>query len=108
MKVRVVKTASKARAVQVMPYGNNKRRILHHLGSAHSDEELNNLMMLAEEWIKIIFTAQEGTSKEKCRDKAGLPESGFHFYGGPVFVRGILQNCKMNLHIKNSLIATCY
>ena len=52
MKIRVVKTASKALAVQVVHYRNNKRIILQHLGSAHSDQELNDLMLLAEEWIK--------------------------------------------------------
>jgi transposase len=52
MKIRVVKTASKALAVQVVHYRNNKRLILQHLGSAHSDQELNDLMLLAEEWIK--------------------------------------------------------
>ncbi len=52
MKIRVVTTASKARAVQVIRYHNNKRIILHHLGSAHTDEELGELMLLAEEWIR--------------------------------------------------------
>jgi transposase len=52
MKIRVVKTASKAQAVQVVQYRNNKRIILQHLGSAHSGQELNDLMLLAEEWIK--------------------------------------------------------
>lgn len=52
MKVRVVKTASKANAVQVVRYQNNKRVILQHIGSAHNDEELNELILIAEEWIK--------------------------------------------------------
>jgi len=52
MKVRVVKTASKAKAVQVVRYQNNKRIVLHHIGSAHTAEALNDLMALAEEWIK--------------------------------------------------------
>lgn len=52
MKVRVVKTASNANAVQVVSYQNNKRRVLRHIGSAHSEAELNNLKLLAEEWIK--------------------------------------------------------
>lgn len=52
MKIRVVKTASKARAVQVVRYQNNKRIVLHHIGSAHTEEALNDLMILAEEWIK--------------------------------------------------------
>lgn len=52
MRIRVVKTASYARAVQIVRYQNNKRVILHHLGSAHSDAEFEHLVMKAEEWIK--------------------------------------------------------
>lgn len=52
MKVRVVSTASKAKAVQVVNYNNYKRVILKHIGSAHSKEELEDLMLAAEEWIK--------------------------------------------------------
>jgi len=52
MKIRIVKTASKAMAVQVVSYRNNKRIILQHIGSAHTEEALNELMTLAEEWIK--------------------------------------------------------
>jgi hypothetical protein len=52
MKIRVVKTASKARAVQVIRYQNRKRIVIHHLGSAHTEEALNELILLAEEWIK--------------------------------------------------------
>lgn len=52
MKIRVVKTASKAKAVQVVQYQNNKRVILQHIGSAHTEEALNELLLMAEEWIK--------------------------------------------------------
>jgi transposase len=52
MKIRVVKTASKAKAVQVVRYQANKRKVLHHVGSAHNEEDLGNLMILAEEWVK--------------------------------------------------------
>ena len=52
MKIRVVITASKARAVQVVRYQNNKRLVLHHVGSAHSDSEFEVLMLSAQEWIK--------------------------------------------------------
>lgn len=49
MKIRIVKTASKAKAVQVIRYQNNKRIILHHIGSAYSEEALNDLLILTEE-----------------------------------------------------------
>ena len=52
MKIRVVKTASKARAVQVVRYQNNKRIVLQHIGSAHNDTDLEELIVVAEEWIK--------------------------------------------------------
>lgn len=52
MKIRVVKTASNAKAVQVVRYQNNKRIVLQHIGSAHTEEALSDLMILAEEWIK--------------------------------------------------------
>jgi hypothetical protein len=52
MKIRVVKTASKASAVQVVRYQNNRRIVLHHVGSAHSESELADLMVAAQEWIK--------------------------------------------------------
>lgn len=57
MKIRIVKTASKAKAVQIVRYQNNKRTILQHIGSAHTQTELDELMLLAEEWIK-DFTKQ--------------------------------------------------
>jgi hypothetical protein len=52
MRIRVVRTASKAKAVQVVSYKNTKRIVLKHIGSAHSEEALDELMFLAEEWIK--------------------------------------------------------
>jgi transposase len=52
VKVRIVKTASGASAVQVVHYYNNKRRIIKHVGSAHTDADLKELLIYAEEWIK--------------------------------------------------------
>ena len=52
MKIRIIKTASNAKAVQIVSYKNNKRIVLQHIGSAHTDETLNDLKILAEEWIK--------------------------------------------------------
>jgi len=39
----------------VIRYQNNKRVVLQHIGSAHTEEALSDLMILAEEWIKIIL-----------------------------------------------------
>ncbi len=52
MKIRVIKTSSHASAVQVVRYQNNKRIVLHHFGSAHTEEALNDLKVMAQEWIK--------------------------------------------------------
>lgn len=52
MKIRVVKTASNAKAVQVVRYRNNRRMVMHHVGSAHTQEALDDLILLAEQWIK--------------------------------------------------------
>jgi hypothetical protein len=52
MKMMGVKTDSKARVVQVIRYQDNKRIVLYHIGMAHTGEALNDLMIMAEEWIK--------------------------------------------------------
>lgn len=52
MKIRVVKTASRAQAVQVVQYQNNQRIVLQHIGSGHTQERVDELLLLAQEWIK--------------------------------------------------------
>src|SRR5574344_2239074 len=52
MKIRIITTASNAKAVQIVRYQNNKRIVLQHIGSAHTEEALDELKILAEEWIK--------------------------------------------------------
>jgi len=53
LKIRVVKIEFKARAVQaVLWYHNNKRVIVKHFGLCHSDEELEEMLYFAMEWIK--------------------------------------------------------
>ena len=54
MKIRVVKTASNAKAVQVVRYQENKRIIMKHIGSSHTKEGVDELKLLAEEWMKSI------------------------------------------------------
>jgi hypothetical protein len=50
-KVRTVKTASGATAVQVVEYFNNKRKVVFHLGSASSADDLLVLKDAALKWI---------------------------------------------------------
>lgn len=52
LKIRVVKTASSARAVQAVSYQNNKRIIIKHFGSFYTDEEVKAMLHSAKEWIK--------------------------------------------------------
>lgn len=52
MKMLIVRTASQAKAVQIVRYQNNKRIILQHIGSAHIEAELDGLIIIAEEWMK--------------------------------------------------------
>jgi len=51
LRIRVVKTGSGARAVQVVYYRNRKRVIFKHIGSANSDSELESLNLVARDVI---------------------------------------------------------
>lgn len=57
LKVRIVKTSSSAKAVQAIRYQNNRRIIVKHFGSAHTDTDIERLKSIASEWIK-GFTGQ--------------------------------------------------
>lgn len=46
--IRTVRTASGATAVQIIQYANNKRRVVQHIGSAHTEDELAALRSEAE------------------------------------------------------------
>ena len=49
--IRVVKTASNAKGVQIVRYVERKRVVVHHIGSAHNEEELKVHLAAAQEWI---------------------------------------------------------
>lgn len=51
LRIRTVKTGSGARAVQVIYYLNRKRVIYKHIGSARTDDELEALLVVAEDFI---------------------------------------------------------
>jgi len=51
LRIRVVKTASGANAVQVVYYRNRKRFIFKHIGSASSSNELESLKLVAQDVI---------------------------------------------------------
>jgi len=48
LKIRKVQTASGATAVQIIRYANNKRVVVQHVGSAHTEDELTALCSKAE------------------------------------------------------------
>lgn len=50
--IRVIKTASGASAVQVIYYRNRKRVVFKHIGSARSSQELESLILVAQDVIK--------------------------------------------------------
>ena len=52
LKIRVVKTGSSAKAVQVVRYQNNRRLIVKHFGSSHTEAQLDEMLEIAQEWIK--------------------------------------------------------
>ena len=51
MKIRVINTASNAKAVQAVKYQNNKRIVIKHFGSCHTEEQLNEMLLIAREWL---------------------------------------------------------
>ena len=52
--------AKKAKVVQVIRYQNNQRVILQHIGSAHTEEAVKDLLLMAEEFVeKFVFTKFE-------------------------------------------------
>lgn len=52
LRIRVIKTASGANAVQVVYYRNRKRVVFKHIGSAKSGPELDSLKTVAQDVIK--------------------------------------------------------
>lgn len=50
--IRKTKTSSDATAVQVVCYIKRKMTVVKHIGSGHSDEEIENLLKIARSWIK--------------------------------------------------------
>jgi len=52
LRIRVVKTASGANAIQVVYYRNRKRFVFKHIGSASSSNELESLKLVAKDIFK--------------------------------------------------------
>ena len=50
--IRQTKTSSGATAVQVVRNRGKKREVLHHVGSAHTADELSAMLKTAEIWAE--------------------------------------------------------
>lgn len=86
LKIRVVKTASKAQAVQLVYYKDSKRVVYKHIGSAHTEEELKALKAIAQDFLArhtpVLPLFKEDASKhlihlDKCEFR-GVYYSFFH------------------------------
>lgn len=51
LKIRVITTGSNAKAVQAIRYQNNKRIVVKHFGSGHTDLQLDELLEIANQWV---------------------------------------------------------
>ena len=81
LKLRVIKTGSLASAEQAVQYLNNKRIIVKHVGSAHTESELNELLIVAQEWVK-DYSSQLSIFPEENPNNLLLLNHGFeHLFG---------------------------
>ncbi len=55
LKIRVVKTASNAQAVQVISYYHNDRQVIKHFGSCHNKEELGKMLFFGNRMDKRLY-----------------------------------------------------
>ena len=90
MKIRIVKTASNAKAVQIVSYQNNKRVILKHIGSSHTENGLNDLLVCAQEWMKDYSQQSSIFSDENPNKLLHLNHISFigvkyHFFYNQIF-----------------------
>lgn len=54
LKIRVVKTASNSRSVQIIYYANRKTKVFKHIGSGNSDDQVAELRLIAEDLINQV------------------------------------------------------
>ena len=67
--IRTTKTASGATAVQVVRYVERKTKLAVHIGSAHNQDEIKTLKLMAESWV-------ERNSKQSCLFNVSNKPSG--------------------------------
>lgn len=81
LRVRTVTTASGSTAVQVIRYQERKRIIVKHIGSAHTQGELQSLRETARQWIEHATKQQSLFPFEKRGGSALIPIDKLHNLG---------------------------
>jgi len=77
LKVRIVKTASGARAVQVVYYSNRKTKVFKHIGSGHTDDQVEKLQTLAIDFINRSTPLLFFDGEPKVNDLLSVEKSEF-------------------------------
>lgn len=75
--IRVVQTASKSQAVQVVYYRNRKRIVYKHIGSGKTEEEITELKLLARDFIENYSPAFSMFGEAKFNNLLYLDKSEF-------------------------------
>jgi len=79
VKIRVVPTASKSSAIQVVRYVDNKTKVLKHIGSGKDRNEIDALKELARNWIKETLGQQ--TLFVQKQDRGDLILNKYQYLG---------------------------
>src|SRR5690554_2558477 len=77
LKVQIVKTASGARAVQVVYYSNRKTKVFKHIGSGHTDDQVEKLQTLAIDFINRSTPLLFFDGEPKVNDLLSVEKSEF-------------------------------
>lgn len=75
--IRVVNTASKSRAVQVVYYRNRKRIVYKHIGSGKTDKEIADLKLVAQDFIGNYLPALSLFGESRFNNLLYLDKSEF-------------------------------
>lgn len=77
LKIRVVKRTSDSRAVQIVYYANRKTKIFKHVGSAKSEEQLEELKLIASDLIQNISPILPLDQEPKFNNLLSIDRSEF-------------------------------
>src|SRR5690554_2622641 len=89
LKVRIVKTASGARAVQVVYYSKRKTKVFKYIGSGHTDDQVEKLQTLAIDFINrstpLLFFDRETIVKYLLSvEKSEFIRTYYSFFDGTI------------------------